>query len=190
MPSLKGESQANSAQLTVGRRPQSKVRVRVVGCSSMGWVEAAEAWGAEVEVVVVHTPDILKDSRQKISLTPTTTPQDALRLLPLGPWDGCLLANIALGLESQLISALFKQWRPAVAILSIHALFSRSDTIAMLPTGLPPFYHKKTLTLRHSSIGGVASAAWRFVHYSRWESIISYPSFKGYSPLHSPDVSF
>ena len=24
----------------------------------MGWVEAAEAWGAEVEAVVVHTPDI------------------------------------------------------------------------------------------------------------------------------------
>ena len=108
LPSLKGESQAISSQLTVGRRPWSKVRVHVVGCSLMGWVEAAEAWGAEVEAVVVHTPDILKDIRQKKSLTPTTTPQDALRLLPLGPWDGCLLANIASELETQLVSALFK----------------------------------------------------------------------------------
>jgi hypothetical protein len=46
----------------------------------------------------------------------------------------------------------------------------------MLPTDLPPFYHKKMLTLHHSSIGGVTSAVWRFVHYSRWEGIISYPS--------------
>ena len=65
LPSLKGESQAISAQLTVGRRPRSKVRVRVVGCTSMGWVKAAEAWGAAVEAVVVHTPDIHKDIRQK-----------------------------------------------------------------------------------------------------------------------------
>ena len=109
-------------------------------------------------------------------LTPTTTPQDTLLLLPLGPWNGCLLANIASGLETQLASTLFKQWRPAVAIISIHASFSRSDTIAMLPTGLPPFYHKKTTTLCHASIGGITSAVWRFVHYSRWEGIISYPS--------------
>ncbi len=94
LPSLKGESQAISAQLTVGRRPR-KVRVCVVGCSLMGWVEAAKAWGAEVEAIVVHTPDILKDIRRKFSLTPTTTPQDALLLLPLGPWNGCLYANIA-----------------------------------------------------------------------------------------------
>jgi hypothetical protein len=133
----------------------------------MGWVEAAEAWGAEVEAVVVHSPDIIKNIRRKNSLTPTTTLQNALLLLlPLGPWNGCLLANIAPGLETQLVSALFKQWRPAVAIILIHASFTRSDTIAMLPMGLPPFYHKKTLTLCHASIGGVTSAVWRFVHYS------------------------
>ena len=63
LPSLRGEPQAISAQLTVGRRPQSKVRVRVVDCSSMGWVKAAEAWGSEVEAVAVHTPDIHKDIR-------------------------------------------------------------------------------------------------------------------------------
>ena len=80
-----------------------------MGCSSMGWVEAAEAWGAEVKVVMVHTPDIRKDIRRKIYLTPTTTPQDALLLLPLGPWNGCLLADIASGLETQLVLALFKR---------------------------------------------------------------------------------
>ena len=43
----------------------------------------------------------------------------------------------------------------------------------MLPKELPPFYHKKMLTIRHSSIGGVSTASWRFVHYTRWEDVIS-----------------
>jgi len=40
----------------------------------MGWTEAAEALGAEVEAVVVDVPDNFKDIRRKVSLTPTTTP--------------------------------------------------------------------------------------------------------------------
>ena len=39
---------------------------------------------------------------------PTTTPQDGLCLLPLGPWDGCMLASLATGPEAQLVTALFK----------------------------------------------------------------------------------
>ena len=147
-----------------------------MGASSMGWIEAAEAWGAEVEAVVVDCPDHFKDIRRKVSLMPTTTPQDGLRLLPLGPWDGCLLATIATGSETQLATALFKRWRPAVAILSIHSSFSRSDTISMLPAGLPLFYHKKMITCRHSGIGGVSTSSWRFIHYTRWGDVISYPS--------------
>ena len=147
-----------------------------MGASSMGWTEAAEAWGAEVEAVVVDIPDQFKDIRRKVSLTPTTTPQDGLRLLPLGPWDGCLLATIATASETQLITALFKRWRPAIAILSIHSSFSRRDTIEMLPAGLPLFYHKKMMTFRHSAIGGVSTSSWRFIHYTRWGDVISYPS--------------
>lgn len=118
-PIFRGELIATAARMAVGRRPRSKVRIRVVGASSMGWIEAAEAWGAEVESVVVDIPDHFKDIRRKVSLTPTTTPQDGLRLLPLGPWDGCLLATIGSASETQLVTALFKRWRPAVAILSI-----------------------------------------------------------------------
>ena len=140
-PIFKGELIATAARMAVGRGARSRVRIRVVGASSMGWIEAAEAWGAVVEAVVVECPDHFKDIRRKVSLMPTTTPQDGLRLLPLGPWDGCLLATIATGSETQLVTALFKRWRPAVAILSIHSSFSRSDTISMLPAGLPLFYH-------------------------------------------------
>jgi hypothetical protein len=176
VPIFKGESIAIVAQMAVGRRTRSKVRIRVVGASSMGWIEAAEGWGAEVEDVVVDIPDHFKDIRRKVSLTPTTTPQDGLRLLPLGPWDGCLFATIATASETQLVTALFKRWRPAIAILAIHSSVSRIDTIGMLPAGLPLFYQKKMMTCRHSSIGGVSTSLWRFIHYTRWGGVISYPS--------------
>jgi hypothetical protein len=141
----------------------------------MGWVKAVKAWGAEVEAVVVHLPDNFKDFRQRISITPTTTPQGTSSFAP-GPWDVCMLANIATPQDSLLVSSLFKRWHPAIAILSTHSSLSRIDTIAMLPLGLPTFYHKNMITLRHVTIGGVSSGLWRFTHYMRWVGIVSYPS--------------
>ena len=46
----------------------------------------------------------------------------------------------------------------------------------MLPSPLLPFYHKKMITVHHNAIGGVTSASWRFIHYTRWPDTISYPS--------------
>jgi hypothetical protein len=175
-PILKGKLLTIMSQMGVGRRSRSKVRVQVVGWTSMGWVEALEAWGAMVKAVVVHSTDEFKDIRRLLTLTPITTSQDAHQLLPLGPWDGCMLANLATLKNSELVSSLFKQWQPAIAILLVHLLMSRLDTIAMLPSRLPPFYHKKMIIVRHIAIGGVTSASWRFIHYTRWLDTISYPS--------------
>ncbi len=105
---LKGERQAIASQTGIGRRSRSKVRVRVVGETSMGWVEAFEAWGVALEAVVVNIPDKLKDIRHLLTTLPITTPQDAHTLLPLGPWEGCMLANLASSQVSDLVSSLFK----------------------------------------------------------------------------------
>jgi hypothetical protein len=86
-----------------------------------------------------------------------------------------MLANLATPKDSELVASLLKRWRPAIAILSVHLLISRSDTIAMLPSALPLFYHKKLITVHHNAIGGVTSASWRFIHYTRWPDTISYP---------------
>jgi hypothetical protein len=54
----------------VGRRSRSKVRVRVVGSTLMGWVEALKAWGAAVEAVVVHPTDEFKDTDRNCNVLP------------------------------------------------------------------------------------------------------------------------
>ncbi len=82
---LKGERQAIVSQMGIGRRSRSKVRVCVVGWTSMRWVEAFEAWGVALEAVVVNIPDKLKDIRPLLTTVPITTPRDAHTLLPLGP---------------------------------------------------------------------------------------------------------
>ena len=71
---LKGERQASASQTGRGRRSRSKVRVRVVGETSMGWVEAFEAWGVALEAVVVNIPDELKDIKPLLTTVPITTP--------------------------------------------------------------------------------------------------------------------
>jgi hypothetical protein len=161
--------------MAIGRRAWSKVRVRVVGSTSMGWVEALEAWGTELEAIVINTPDKFKDIRRLLSITPTTTLQAAHAMLPLGPWDGCMVANLRTPRDSKLPSSLIKCWCPAIVILSIHSSISKTYTIAMLPSGLPCFYRKKTVTVHHHAIGGVTSASWRFVHYTRWTDALLYP---------------
>ena len=65
---------AINLQMAIGRRAWSKVSVQVVGSTSVGWVEALEAWGAAVEVVVVHPTDEFKDIRHLLTLMPATTP--------------------------------------------------------------------------------------------------------------------
>ncbi len=74
-PNLKGESQVKTSQMGTERRSRSKIRVWVVGLSSMAWVEVLEGWGANIEAVVVDIPDELKDSRHLLTSIFTITPQ-------------------------------------------------------------------------------------------------------------------
>ncbi len=103
---------------------------------------------------MVDIPDECEDIRCLLSIMPTITPQATHALFPLGPWDGCMLANIVSDQDSELVASLFKQWHLAIAILSIHSSVSRADTIAMLPSALLLFYHKKMFTICHEAIGG------------------------------------
>ena len=58
-------------------------------------MEVLESWGGCLEALVVDIPDCYKDIRHLLNPMPTTMPDKALLLPPLGPWDGCLFANLA-----------------------------------------------------------------------------------------------
>jgi hypothetical protein len=58
---LQGKSQAITSRMGIGRRPRSKVRIRVVGACLLGWVEVVKAWGASVKAMVVDNPNPFKD---------------------------------------------------------------------------------------------------------------------------------
>jgi hypothetical protein len=47
-----GELVVSSTAAALGRRGRTEARVRIVGASSLGWIEVAEGWGAMIKVVV------------------------------------------------------------------------------------------------------------------------------------------
>jgi hypothetical protein len=65
-----------------------------------------------------------------------------------------MVANLTSIQDSEMVSTLFKQWHPAIIILSVHASLSRNDTLALLPSGVPGFYQKKMITVCHGKVGG------------------------------------
>jgi hypothetical protein len=107
--------------------------------------------------------------------TPTNAPHLAYDLPPCGPWDGCLAANLLTSEDAALTSTLFKQWHPAIVILSIPGTILRADTLKLLPVGLSGFYQKKMLTFHHPAMGGVTLATWQFIHYSQWIDVMPSP---------------
>jgi hypothetical protein len=172
---MRGEARVKASQIGTDRRSRSKVWVRIVESRSIGWLEVLEAWGANVEAVVLEFPEKLKDTRQLVSSVPTITPQKALVLPPLGLWDGCMFGHLLTAQDSHLVGSLIKRWQPAIIVLSIHSSCSRAEASALLPIGVPAFYTKRMLTCCHTAVGGVTSASRRFVHYTRWPDVESYP---------------
>ena len=151
------------------------MRARVIGSNSLGWVEVLEGWGAKIEAVVVSSLDCYSHIRALVTTAPTMVLDLAYLLPPCGPWDGCLAANIITTEDARVISVLFKQWLPAVSILSIPGALSRSDTLILLPVGLPSFYQKKIITVHHPGVSSVTSTTWQFMVYSQWIDVI--PTF-------------
>jgi hypothetical protein len=93
-PLTTGESHVITSQSGVCRRARSKVRARVIGSNSLGWVEVLEGRGAEIEAVVVSSLDCYSHIWALVTTTPTTALHLAYNLPPCGPWDGCLAVNI------------------------------------------------------------------------------------------------
>ena len=85
-PIGKGEAHIKVSLVGTDRRSRSRVRVRIVGSSSLAWVQVLEDWGAYLKAVVEDTPLLSMDIRQLVtSATPSITISQALDLEPRGP---------------------------------------------------------------------------------------------------------
>ena len=81
-----GEAHVKASLVGTDRRSWSRVRVCIVGSSSLAWVQVLEDWGAYLKAVVEDTPLLSKDIRQLVtSATPSITISQALDLEPRGP---------------------------------------------------------------------------------------------------------
>jgi hypothetical protein len=172
---LKGKSHVKTSEIVTNRRSRSKFRVCIVGSSLIAWVQVLEDWGMSVEGVMEHILDPIKDIRQILSKLPTITLQEALSLEPLGPWDGCMFANIRTSQDLKLFAMLFGCWHPAIAVISMDYTLLKADTISLMPLDVLPSCKKRLITVAHTAIGGVTSTSCRFEYYTRWPDTISHP---------------
>ena len=88
-----GELVSHRSGGVLSRRGRTEVRVRVVGSSSLGWLEVADSWGARVEAVVHgEIPDPAVNCRfnylTRIDIT------SAFKFPPQTAWDGMVLGTV------------------------------------------------------------------------------------------------
>ena len=115
---LFGEAVALKSSMVLSRRGRSLVRVRIVGRLSLGWLEAAEAWGCNMEAVVVSPLCKLNKVINLVSRSTATSVSTALSMAHMGNWDGLLLAAVHDEAEASLVDCLFGAWQPWIAIIS------------------------------------------------------------------------
>eukprot|EP00804_Cyclotella_cryptica_P005665 CCRYP_000031-RA/>CCRYP_000031-RA protein AED:0.42 eAED:0.37 QI:0/0/0/1/1/1/2/0/485 len=166
---FKGEAVAAATSLVIGRKTKSRIRVRVVGPRSIGWLEAAKLWGANIEAMVVPGRRDIDQVKHIVSLltnTATTMLQSALHLPPARDWRGIMLATLADHTDSKLAATLFDRRQPEVAIFAIPGRLSRTEVLVLLPD-LPPRYSKTMFKPRHSNLGGVTTSVWHVIHVTQ-----------------------
>ncbi|KAL7527269.1 hypothetical protein ACHAXR_004033, partial [Thalassiosira sp. AJA248-18] len=172
---LFGEAVALKSSRVLDRRGRSLVRVRIVGRSSLGWVEAAEAWGCNVEAVVVTPLREMNNVIHLVSRFSTTAVSAALTMPPMGDWDGLMLATVNREDEATLVNRMFDAWQPWIAIIAYPPRLSRSAVLRLGPH-LRSSYEKRTIKCRHTDVGGVTTSSWTLLHFSRLRSQSSRPS--------------
>ena len=172
---LFGEAVALKSSRVLNRRGRSLVRVRIVGRSSLGWVEAAEAWGCNVEAVVVKPLREMSKIIHLVSRFTITSVATALTMPPMGDWNGLMLATVCSEEESSLANRMLHAWQPWIVIFAYPPHLSRSRVLRLGPHPRSS-YEKKTIKCRHTDVGGVTNSSWTLLHFSRLHTQPSRPS--------------
>ena len=166
-----GELKLNICSRPKVRKGRELVRVRVIGDRSFGWTEAAQLWGAQVEVVVHRQYDnhILSETFHQPKSCDVTTA--VLSFDDKIPWDGVLLATVGTQLDADDVDRLFTLWQPLIAIVAFPLSLSRAQRAKFKPTQTDQ-YQIRDYTMRHAHFGGVTQTIWRFLYFSRMETEI------------------
>ena len=162
-----GELVVNNISRPKSRGGRSTVCVRVVGDSSFGWAEAAQLWGASIDIVVhrIYPNHLLRDIFNHPKSIPISAIVDAPPLVK--NWNGIMLATVSNLEESVDMNKLFYLWKPLICIIAFPVALTRAQRAKFLPT-LPNNYHSKSFLRKHNiDHGGVTLSQWVFVHLSR-----------------------
>jgi len=173
---LEGKDVAVRSQKILCRQGRSGVCVRVVGGSSLAWVEAAEDWGCAIEAVVVSSSREISEVIPLVSKAIPTTVATALSLPPVSNWSGLLLSTVCSTADADLVFRMFENWLPWIAIIAFPPhFFSRKQVVDLIPV-TDSKYTKKTYKCRHVQVGGVTVSAWHILHWSRMTTQACRPS--------------
>lgn len=166
---LHGEQVAVDVTACVGRGNRSSVNVRIVGDSSLSWVDIIFKWGARIDVVVVVVVDNLQVRQllQKRYQCPVLSSTEARCLPPHGPYHGLVFATSRTLKDRVVLNELFKCWLPADLVITSHGSLSRSATLDLVSDHDTARYKFKVSRARHSKFGGATVSVWNVIHLSR-----------------------
>ena len=157
-----GESLArhkSEAMIRIGRK---EVRVRVVGASSLGWLEVAVGWGATIEAVVrEEDADTVADSHfgdfNKIDFV------TAFELPPRYLWNGIMLTTVYYDKTSDRVKRIITCWQPLVAILAIPSKIARDKRKIWIGN----LGSARCWLVQHQELGGATEARWHLGYHTR-----------------------
>ena len=135
----------------------------------MGWLEVAEGWGVRVELVVHgSTPDpVIKQRREHMTRTDCLS---ALKLEPVGPWNGIALATVDCEEGADQLRELLRRWRPLIVILAVPSQCSRKE-MGRWTQLVNPTYKARKWRKSHQDLGGVTQSWWCVSHQTRDENL-------------------
>ena len=164
-----GELVVSSSAAALSRRGRSEVRARVVGSSSLGWLEVAEEWGARVELVVHGSAQdpVIKLWREHLTRIDYLS---ALKLEPVGPWNGIALATVDCEKGVDQLRELLCRWRPLIVILAVPSQCSRRE-MGRWTQLVNPTYKACKWRKSHQDLGGVTQSWWYVAHQTRDENL-------------------
>ena len=163
---LPGEEVAVDIIAHVGRRNNSKIKVRIIGDRSFTWVDLSDKWGATIVEAAVVDNQQLSDHLTSHYQCPTMSVAQGRKLPPHEPWHGLAIATISTPQEIQVVRDLFKAWLPGDLLIVTHGQRTRSELKAMVPDH-SSFYRACISKARHSQFGGATTSVWSIIHLSR-----------------------